>query len=257
MGSTIRLFCWLICCASLTSSFEKNDYPKQHKTVIQKNPILFECRIQNITGCWWNFEGKLLYVEDNAVSNKLLANSELLDNYSLFIESTFLFHEGVFECINNTGIVSWYFLEVMVVSQRKEVMRILRFFTCSLVLCAPFLCYVKTLFCESPQYIELWKAGIINCVVDENYFGMYWYNSSESRKNTPLLSLEGSTFGGAVYPSNEFHLLENGSLSIIEVTLQHEHIFRVVLVVNKELGLIEKKDVQVVVILNLRKIFLE
>lgn len=112
-----------------------------------------------------------------------------------------------------------------------------------------FYCLVKgtALVCESPQYLELKKTGIISCVIEGHYFGIYWYNSTDSTNNTPMLSMEGSILDGDIYPSDDYHLLENGSLSITHVTLTHEHTYRAVVIIDKENGLVEKRDIDVVV----------
>lgn len=59
--------------------------------------------------------------------------------------------------------------------------------------------------------------------------------------------MEGSILDGDIYPSDDYHLLENGSLFITHVTLPHEHTYRVVVIIDKENGLVEKRDIDVIV----------
>lgn len=87
---------------------------KRYVHVIQKNSVIFDCPIKSIKGFWWNYEGSLLYAEDNAVNSNFVCKSKLLHNYSLYLTATFLCYDGSFECRNNSSTISSYFLEVIV-----------------------------------------------------------------------------------------------------------------------------------------------
>ncbi|KAJ8034300.1 hypothetical protein HOLleu_21077 [Holothuria leucospilota] len=82
--------------------------------------------------------------------------------------------------------------------------------------------------CQSPQYLELDETGIIQCSFMEGFFGLYWYNSTDTVTEEPILNLKGSARSGPGFISGEFDVHPNGSLIINHVTIYHHHEFSVV-----------------------------
>ncbi|KAJ8047938.1 NLR family CARD domain-containing protein 4 [Holothuria leucospilota] len=81
--------------------------------------------------------------------------------------------------------------------------------------------------CTTPQYLEIGKEGLVNCSFHENFFGVFWYNSTDTVSNKPILKLINSAKSGEGYMSGEFDVQPNGSLIINNVSLVHSHVFTV------------------------------
>lgn len=82
--------------------------------------------------------------------------------------------------------------------------------------------------CRSTQYLELHEPGTIQCFFREGFFGIYWYDSTETVKDIPILNFQGSTKSGTGFTSGEYDIHPNGSLIIHNVTVDHEKSFAVV-----------------------------
>lgn len=82
--------------------------------------------------------------------------------------------------------------------------------------------------CASPQYLELGKTGTIDCTFQERFFAVVWYNSTNSTMDNLLLHYQSSLKLGPGYQFGEFDVFPNGSLIINNVSLQNDHVFRVV-----------------------------
>lgn len=81
--------------------------------------------------------------------------------------------------------------------------------------------------CDSPQYLEYGGTGIINCRFQTNFYGVFWYNSTQTVFDQPILTYTQSVKGGRAYESGEFDVFPNGSLIVREVRLVHEHTYTV------------------------------
>lgn len=88
--------------------------------------------------------------------------------------------------------------------------------------------------CDTPQYLNVGRMGIINCSFTEHFYGVYWYNSLDSATTYPLLSFQESEKSGDGYISGQFDVLPNGSLVIKNVSFENDHMFRVILLKTKE-----------------------
>ncbi|PIK43145.1 hypothetical protein BSL78_20001 [Apostichopus japonicus] len=84
--------------------------------------------------------------------------------------------------------------------------------------------------CNSPQYLEFGRPGTVSCAFVDQFFGVYWYNSTEvSDESRPIIYYTNSQKDGEGYLSGEFDVFPNGSLVITNVSLQHEHVFTVIM----------------------------
>lgn len=81
--------------------------------------------------------------------------------------------------------------------------------------------------CDSPQYLQLGHTGTVNCIFQENYFGIYWYNTSDYSRNQPVLHYQNFVKSGIGYTTGEFDIHRNGSLIINNATFQHDTTFKV------------------------------
>lgn len=88
--------------------------------------------------------------------------------------------------------------------------------------------------CATPQHLNLGIIGTIQCSFRENFYGVYWYSSTDSANTYPLLTFQESEKGGDGYLSGEFDVFPNGSLIIKNVSLRDDHIFRVILLDSKD-----------------------
>ncbi|KAJ8048428.1 hypothetical protein HOLleu_00743 [Holothuria leucospilota] len=95
-------------------------------------------------------------------------------------------------------------------------------------------CYTSdgenTVECDPHQYLEIGTSATIDCSITKPFQGVYWYNSSDSRTNYPSLIYENNTKSGPSYLSGDFDVDHDGSLVINNVSLVHEHLFKVVVV---------------------------
>ncbi|KAJ8050519.1 NLR family CARD domain-containing protein 4 [Holothuria leucospilota] len=82
--------------------------------------------------------------------------------------------------------------------------------------------------CDSPQYLELGKSGTIICVFHRDFVRVLWYNTTDYLHTNPILHYNGESIkSGLGYESGEFDIFPNGSLIISEVSLEHDHTFKV------------------------------
>ncbi|KAJ8043820.1 hypothetical protein HOLleu_11090 [Holothuria leucospilota] len=98
----------------------------------------------------------------------------------------------------------------------------------------PLLHGSQDLICDSPQYLELGQMGTIRCSVRDSLYAVYWYNNTNSDVESPLLTFQNSAKNGAGYLSREFDISSKGSLIIKNVSLQHNHVFRVIVYLDNE-----------------------
>ncbi|XP_071852047.1 uncharacterized protein [Apostichopus japonicus] len=83
--------------------------------------------------------------------------------------------------------------------------------------------------CLSPQYMPLGQNGSINCDFGDQFYGVYWYNSSDYENTEPILYFTNRQKSGLGYDTEEFNIFQNGSLIINNVSLQHEGDFTVIM----------------------------
>lgn len=83
--------------------------------------------------------------------------------------------------------------------------------------------------CDDLQYLDLGETGVIQCNFGIDFYGVFWYNTTEHRTEDPFFYYVRPTKSGRGHTSGEFDIFENGSLVINNVSLQHEHFFRVVM----------------------------
>ncbi|KAJ8048550.1 hypothetical protein HOLleu_00905 [Holothuria leucospilota] len=80
--------------------------------------------------------------------------------------------------------------------------------------------------CESPQYLERGRTGIVECHFPESYYGVFWYNTTEYSQNDPIAYVKGNTeIGGSGYDSDEYYIAPNGSLFITKVSMEDDRNF--------------------------------
>lgn len=100
--------------------------------------------------------------------------------------------------------------------------------------------------CVSPQYCELNKSCVIQCAFEAEYYAMYWYNSTDTKKANPFIAFDVERGkSGTGFSLGEFDLLPNGSLLIRSVSREHEHTFRVMMLSDKFSGSPYIEDVDV------------
>ncbi|PIK52012.1 hypothetical protein BSL78_11085, partial [Apostichopus japonicus] len=82
--------------------------------------------------------------------------------------------------------------------------------------------------CQTPQYLQLGKKGIISCSFPGDLYGTVWYNSSNltSEDRQLISNIEGYVFGPG-YESGEYGVQPDGSLVINKVSTQHNTYFGV------------------------------
>lgn len=87
--------------------------------------------------------------------------------------------------------------------------------------------------CASPQYLTLGQKGTVECAFQVGSFGTYWYETEDTNQK-PFFYLQGNVKSGEGFESGDFDVHDNGSLIIKSVSLDHDHIFTVVNLRNKE-----------------------
>ncbi|XP_071853691.1 uncharacterized protein [Apostichopus japonicus] len=82
--------------------------------------------------------------------------------------------------------------------------------------------------CQTPQYLQLGKKGIISCNFPGDLYGTVWYNSSNltSEDRQLISNIEGYVFGPG-YESGEYGVQPDGSLVINTVSTKHDTYFGV------------------------------
>ncbi|PIK41826.1 hypothetical protein BSL78_21307 [Apostichopus japonicus] len=82
--------------------------------------------------------------------------------------------------------------------------------------------------CQSPQYLQLGKKGMISCNYPGDLYAAVWLNSTNVTSNgEPFISLRDGIISGPGHESEEYDVQPNGSLTIIKVSTKHNHIFGV------------------------------
>lgn len=81
--------------------------------------------------------------------------------------------------------------------------------------------------CESPQYLQYGKSGVIDCFFHENFTSIFWYDSTNIVVDKPIVTLINSIKGGQGYISGKFDISSNGSLIITDVGEGHGKNFTV------------------------------
>lgn len=82
--------------------------------------------------------------------------------------------------------------------------------------------------CIPVQFLEFGERGNITCLFQEDYFGVYWYDTQDLTQQ-PVLHKENGILGGDGYESGKFDLAQDGSLLIKNVTSEYERVFTVVI----------------------------
>ncbi|XP_071852731.1 uncharacterized protein [Apostichopus japonicus] len=82
--------------------------------------------------------------------------------------------------------------------------------------------------CQTPQYLQLGKKGIISCNFPGDLYGTVWYNSSNltSEDRQLISNIESFVFGPG-YESGEYRVQPDGSLIINKVSTKHNTSFSV------------------------------
>ncbi|XP_071852723.1 uncharacterized protein [Apostichopus japonicus] len=82
--------------------------------------------------------------------------------------------------------------------------------------------------CQTLQYLQLGKKGMISCNFPGGLYGTVWYNSSNltSEDRQLISNIEGYVFGPG-YESGEYRVQPDGSLVINKVSIQHNTYFGV------------------------------
>ncbi|PIK51343.1 hypothetical protein BSL78_11780 [Apostichopus japonicus] len=87
--------------------------------------------------------------------------------------------------------------------------------------------------CTPLQYAELGETVTLECSFEEDSYGIYWYDTTDVTEN-PFLYLDEGVKTGEGYLSGEFDIHANGSLIIKNVSLDHDRVFTVVQLQNRE-----------------------
>ncbi|KAJ8043008.1 hypothetical protein HOLleu_09920 [Holothuria leucospilota] len=88
--------------------------------------------------------------------------------------------------------------------------------------------------CNSPQYLELGKRGIVTCRFHKDFFAVWWYTSIDFGNSRPTVKYQNKLTTGPGYESGEFDVHPNGSLIVTEVLLKYEDVFTVAYLPSKE-----------------------
>lgn len=79
--------------------------------------------------------------------------------------------------------------------------------------------------CNSPQFFEVGETATLNCSFPVDYFGIFWYNTADYIFAYPIVYLKDSIKAGEGYESGEFDINDDGSLVILNISLEHDHNF--------------------------------
>ncbi|PIK51573.1 hypothetical protein BSL78_11535 [Apostichopus japonicus] len=83
--------------------------------------------------------------------------------------------------------------------------------------------------CDPLQYLGIGEMGTIKCSFDAQFYSVFWYNSSDTVNDEPILNFKETVKSGRGYLSGEYDVADDGSLIINETTLQHERTFTALL----------------------------
>lgn len=81
--------------------------------------------------------------------------------------------------------------------------------------------------CDPEQILEFGSKGIVQCNFGQDYFGIFWYNSTDVFNERSIIDLKRSMKSGRGFTSGEFDIFQNGSLLIYNVSLMHDCMFAV------------------------------
>ncbi|KAJ8034427.1 NLR family CARD domain-containing protein 4 [Holothuria leucospilota] len=109
-------------------------------------------------------------------------------------------------------------------------------------------CKASSFYCASTQFLEYEKTGIITCMSENPFYGIYWYNSTDSANNPPFLYRDDSQGNENTHSMKGYEISESGSLVIKNVSLRDEHLYRAVLIYDESSGHIEIRDINVIII---------
>ncbi|KAJ8048742.1 NLR family CARD domain-containing protein 4 [Holothuria leucospilota] len=100
--------------------------------------------------------------------------------------------------------------------------------------------------CVSPQYFQIGTKATVNCMFQENYTNLFWYEPTDPFHDNAVVIVQNSVKQGRGLLSGAFDIDANGSLIINNVTLQHEGTFTALLLQTLESDAV-RFDVQVFV----------
>ncbi|XP_071853563.1 uncharacterized protein [Apostichopus japonicus] len=87
-------------------------------------------------------------------------------------------------------------------------------------------CLIRYCKCQTPQYLQLGKKGIISCNFPGGLYGTVWYNSSNlTSEDRQLISNRESFVFEPGYESGEYSVQPDGSLVINKVSTKHNTYF--------------------------------
>ncbi|XP_071852725.1 uncharacterized protein [Apostichopus japonicus] len=82
--------------------------------------------------------------------------------------------------------------------------------------------------CQSPQYLQLGKKGVISCNYPGGFYGAFWYNSNNlTSDDRSFICLREGMIYGTGHDTGEYGVHPDGSLMINQVSTQHNHVFAV------------------------------
>ncbi|KAJ8048547.1 NACHT, LRR and PYD domains-containing protein 1b allele 4 [Holothuria leucospilota] len=84
--------------------------------------------------------------------------------------------------------------------------------------------------CDSPQYLELRRRGVVQCRFPDTFFGVYWYNTTDYLSTDPIAYMKsGDEAEEQGCDTREYCIDPDGFLIIKNVSLQHDRNFTVIL----------------------------
>lgn len=107
--------------------------------------------------------------------------------------------------------------------------QILYFFSATLISLALFnISGARKEGCDSPQYLEIGKTGVIQCNFRRDFYGVLWYKSVGFELGTPIIKLFGNKKSGHGYTFGKYDVYPNGSLIVNNVGYLHDRVFTAV-----------------------------
>ncbi|PIK52630.1 putative NLR family CARD domain-containing protein 4, partial [Apostichopus japonicus] len=100
--------------------------------------------------------------------------------------------------------------------------------------------------CEDPQIVEIGKSAILNCTFSKGFVGVFWYNSTNTDDDAPILVFQDSEKSGKGYSSGEFDIDNNGSLIVNNVSSTHDGIFTVSQIISLKGPIVEMHSITVI-----------
>lgn len=82
--------------------------------------------------------------------------------------------------------------------------------------------------CDSPQYLEIGRTGVIQCTFGGDFYGIFWYKSVGLELGTAIIKVFANEKSGYGYNSGKYDIYPNGSLIINNVGYEHDRIFTAV-----------------------------